>query len=112
MTCLLAGMLLTGSMLLVPVPVAADPSDGFIVSESLRRKSQGLPPRYAPPTTKSDKYQGNTYVTPRGSVLHRYKYKSPSGRTYKGTIKSLRADRIATKAGGNDRRNINQDDPS
>lgn len=78
--CLLAGILL-----LVPTDVTADP----IVSESLRRKYNGLPPRYTPPTTKSYKYRGNTYVTPRGSVLHRYKYKSPSGRKYKGTIKSL-----------------------
>ena len=85
----LAGVLLTGSMLLVPIHVAADPTDGFIVSESLRRKSQGLPPRYTPSTPKSHSYRGNTYVTPRGSVLHRYKYKSPSGRKYKGTIKSL-----------------------
>ena len=89
MTRFVTGVLLAGSMLLVPVHIAADPSDGFIVSESLRRKSQGLPPRYTPPTTKSYKYRGNTYVTPRGSVLHRYKYKNPSGRTYKGTIKSL-----------------------
>ena len=89
MTRFLAGMLLTGGILLMPVHVTADPSDRFIVSESLRRKSLGLPPRYTPPSTKSYKYRGNTYVTPRGSVLHRYKYKSPSGRKYKGTIKSL-----------------------
>ena len=78
--CLLAGILL-----LVPTDATADP----IVSESLRRRSQGLPPRYTPSTPKSYNYQGNTYVTPRGSVLHRYQYKSPSGRKYKGTIKSL-----------------------
>ncbi len=89
MTRFLAGMLLIGSVLLVPIHVVADPTDGYIVSESLRRRSQGLPPRYTPPSTKSYKYQGNTYTTPRGSTLHRYKYKSPSGRTYKGTIKSL-----------------------
>lgn len=77
--------LLAGSLLLVPIDATADP----IVSESLRRRSQGLPPRYTPSTPKSYGYRGNTYVTPRGSVLHRYKYKSPSGRKYKGTIKSL-----------------------
>lgn len=89
MTRFVTGVLLAGSLLLVPVHVAADPTGSFIVSESLRRKSQGLPPRYTPPTTKSYKYRGNTYVTPRGSTLHRYRYKSPTGRTYKGTIKSL-----------------------
>ncbi len=60
-----------------------------IVSESLRRKYEGLPKRYAPPSTKSYKYEGNTYTTKRGSSIHRYKYRSPSGRRYKGTIKSL-----------------------
>ncbi len=89
MTRFVTGVLLAGSLLLVPVHVAADPTDGFIVSESLRRKYNGLPSRYAPPTPKSYKYRSNTYVTPRGSVLHRYKYKSPSGRSYRGTIKSL-----------------------
>jgi len=77
--------LLAGSLLLVPTDTTADP----IVSESLRRRYQGLPQRYTLPSTKSYKYRGNTYVTPRGSVLHRYKYRSLSGRKYKGTIKSL-----------------------
>ena len=81
--------LLAGSLLLVPTDATADPTNGPIVSESLRRKYQGLPPRYTPSSTPRYKYRGNTYATPRGSVLHRYKYKSPSGRKYKGTIKSL-----------------------
>ena len=59
-----------------------------MVSESLRRKSEGLPNRYAPSTGRH-KYEGHTYTTPYGSSIHRYKYKSPSGRIYKGTIKSL-----------------------
>ena len=48
-----------------------------IISDSLRRKSQGLPPRYTPRTSKSYKHESYTYTTPRGSTLHRYKYKSP-----------------------------------
>lgn len=90
-------VLLVGSLLL-SLPHVADARCtgsgptfrcGPIVSESLRRKSQGLPPRYTPPSTRSYKYRSNTYVTPGGSVLHRYKYRSPSGQRYKGTIKSL-----------------------
>ena len=85
-------LMLAGSLLLaLPLGASAQSSSrsDFIVSESLRRQYNGLPPRYTPGTPKKYKYQGNTYVTPRGSVLHRYKYKSPSGRTYKGTIQSL-----------------------
>ena len=41
-----------------------------------------------------------TYTTPRGSTPHRYKYRSPSGRTYKGRIKSLRVDPTAIKDAG------------
>ena len=85
-------LMLAGSLLLALPPGASARSSsrsGFIVSESLRRQHNGLPPRYTPSTPKSYKYQGNIYVTPRGSVLHRYTYKSPSGRTSKGTIQSL-----------------------
>lgn len=60
-----------------------------IVSESLRRKYEGLPPRYAPMKPQRYKYEGKTYSTPSGASIYRYQYKSPSGRTYKGTIKSL-----------------------
>jgi len=92
-----------GVLLLAGTLLLALPTDSFArctgsgptfrcsptVSESLRRRSLGLPPKYSPSKPKSYKYQSNTYVTPQGSVLHRYKYKSPSGRKYKGTIKSL-----------------------
>ena len=60
-----------------------------IISDSLRRQSQGLSSRYTPRSSRSYKYKSYTYTTPRGSTLHRYRYKSPTGRTYKGTIKSL-----------------------
>ena len=90
-------VLLVGSMLLtLPTDTAArcyGSGQTFrcepIVSESLHRRSQGLPPRYTPRTSKSDKYKSSTYTTPRGSVLHRYRYKSPLGKKYKGTIKFL-----------------------
>ena len=92
---MVVSILVGGILLTLPTTAAARCSGSGptfrcdpIVSESLRRKSQGLS-TYTPSTPKSYKYRGNTYVTPRGSVLHRYKYKSPSGRSYKGTIKSL-----------------------
>ena len=60
-----------------------------IISESLRRKSLGLPNRYTPRSSGRYKYEGNTYSTRSGLSLHRYKYKSPSGRTYKGKIETF-----------------------
>ena len=91
------GLLLAGSLLLaLPSPVSArcygsgatfrcDP----IISDSLRRQSQGLPPRYAPKSSNRYRYEGNTYSTPSGLSIHRYKYKSPTGRTYKGKIETF-----------------------
>ncbi len=60
-----------------------------IISESLRRKSLGLPNRYAPRTSRPYSYTGRTYSTPSGLSRHSYKYKSPSGKTYKGTIETF-----------------------
>lgn len=60
-----------------------------IVSESLRRKAQGLPPRYAPTKPRHYKYEGKTYSTPSGAWTHRYTYKDGLGNTDKGTIESL-----------------------
>ena len=59
-----------------------------IVSESLRRKYEGLPPRYAPTKPQQYKSEGWTYSTPSGASIHRYKFKS-EGRTYRGTIKAF-----------------------
>lgn len=60
-----------------------------IVSESLRRKAQGLPSRCAPTKPRRYKYEGNTYSTPSGAFTHRYTYKDGIGNTDKGTIESL-----------------------
>lgn len=87
----IGGLMLAGSLLLaLPPPTEArcygsgatfrcDP----IISDSLRHKSQGLPPRYTPRSSRSYKYDGNTYSTQSGASIHRYKYKTPSG-TYRG----------------------------
>ena len=89
--------ILVGSILLTLPPTAvarcSGSGDNFrcdpIVSESLRRKAQGLPSRYVPTKPRRYKYEGNTYTTPSGASIHRYTYKSPSGRTSKGTMQSL-----------------------
>ena len=61
-----------------------------IVSESLRRRYNGLPPRYTTPSTpKKYQYEGRTYSAPSGALLHRYTHKDGLGNTYKGTIESL-----------------------
>ena len=60
-----------------------------IISESLRRKAQGLPPRHTPTKPRRYKYEGNTYSTPSGAWTHRYTYEDGLGNTYKGTIESL-----------------------
>ena len=60
-----------------------------IISDSLRRKSLGLPNRYAPRSSRPYSYKGRTYSTPSGMTMHRYKYKSPNGRTYKGKIETF-----------------------
>ena len=82
-------LLLTGSLLLAPAPITADPTDGFIVSESLRRRYNGLPPRYTPSTPKRYKYEGKTFTTPSGASTHRYKYSDGLGNTYKGKIETF-----------------------
>ena len=93
---MVVSILVGGILLTVPTTVAARCSGSGptfrcdpIVSESLRRKYEGLPPRYAPTKPRRYKYEGRTYTTPSGASIHRYKYKSPSGRRYKGTNKSL-----------------------
>ena len=60
-----------------------------IVSESLRRQAQGLPPHYTPTKPRRYKYEGKTYSTPSGAWTHRYTYKDGLGNTDKGTIESL-----------------------
>ena len=59
-----------------------------IMSDSLKRKSLGLPPRYTPRSSTRYKYEGNTYSTPSGASIHRYKYKGPGG-TYRGKTLTL-----------------------
>ena len=93
---MVVSILVGGILLTLPTNAAARCSGsgptfrcGPIVSESLRHKYEGLPPRYAPTKPQRYKYEGRTYTTPSGASSHRYKYKSPSGRRYKGTIKSL-----------------------
>ena len=88
-------MLAGGLLLALPATVSARCSGSGptfrcdpIISESLRRQSLDLPKRYTP--RKSYEYRGNTYRAPStGAMIHRYRYKSPAGRTYKGKIQSL-----------------------
>ena len=54
-----------------------------VISESLRRKSLGLPNRYAPRSSTRSRLEGNIYSTPSGASIHRFTYKGPSG-TYRG----------------------------
>ena len=94
--CMVVGIFVGGILLALPTTAVARCSGSGptfrcdpIVSESLRRKYEGLLPRYAPTKPQRYKSEGKTYSIPSGASIHRYKYKSPSGRTYKGTIKSL-----------------------
>ena len=91
----IALLLIVGAILTHPTTVSArcygsganfrcDP----IISESLRRKSLGLPNRYTPKSSGRYKYEGRTFSLPSGLSMHRYKYKS-GGRTYKGTIETF-----------------------
>ena len=54
-----------------------------IISDSLKRKSLGLPPRYTPRSSARSRLDGSVYSTPGGASIHRFKYKGPGG-TYKG----------------------------
>ena len=94
-----AGILVGGILLALPTTAVARCSGSGatfrcdpIVSESLRRRyeegKQRLQ-RVTPPTSRRYKYEGDTYTTPSGASIHRYKYKNPSGRRYQGTITSL-----------------------
>ena len=61
-----------------------------IVSDVLRRKSLGLPPRVTPRSERRYEYRGHTFTVPStGASVHRYTYKSPSGRTYRGKIETF-----------------------
>jgi len=90
---ILGAALFAGSLLLaLPSPADARCSGSGptfrcdpIMSESLKRKSLGLPPRYTPRSSTRYSYEGNTFTVPStGATFHRYRYKSPSGRTYRG----------------------------
>lgn len=93
---IVASLLVGGMLLTLPTAATARCSGSGatfrcdpIVSESLRRKALGLPPRYAPTKPRRYKYEGRTYSTPSGAWTHRYTYKDGLGDTYKGTIESL-----------------------
>ena len=61
-----------------------------IISESLRRKSLGLPNRYPPKSSPQYRYEGNTFTLPStGATVHRYTYKDGLGNTYKGEIETF-----------------------
>ena len=84
-----AALLLAGSLVLTPAFVAADPTDGFIVSESLRRKYEGLPNRYAPKPSTPYQFKSRSYTSPlTGYSRYNYKFKS-GGQTYKGRIETF-----------------------
>ena len=93
---MVASMLVGGILLSLPTNAVARCSGSGptfrcdpIVSESLRRKAQGLPPRYAPTKSRRSAYEGRTYSTPSGALTHRYTYKDGLGNTDKGMIESL-----------------------
>ena len=61
-----------------------------IMSDSLKRKSLGLPPRYTPRSSTRYKYEGNTFTVPStGASIHRYKFNDGLGNTYKGKIETF-----------------------
>ena len=58
-----------------------------IVSDVLRRRSLGLPPRVTPRSSHRYQYEGHTFTAPStGAMLHRYRYQDGHGKTYHGTI--------------------------
>ena len=87
---IIVGMLVGGVLLTFPAHVSAgDYGRDPIISDSLRRKSLGLPNRYAPKSSTRYRYEGNTLTSPSGSVTHRYKYRDGLGNTYKGKIETF-----------------------
>ena len=93
-----AFLLAGGLLFALPPPVTARCYDvgtltfrcDPIVSDSLRRQSQGLPSRYTPRSSSRYQYEGNTFTVPStGASIHRYRYKSPSGRMYTGKIETF-----------------------
>ena len=93
---MVVNILVGGILLTLPTTAVARCSgsgDNFrcdpIVSESLRRKYEGLPPRYTPTKPRRYTYEGKTSSTPSGASIHRYTYKDGRGNTAKGRIESL-----------------------
>ena len=89
-----AALALAGSILLALPPNVSARCAGSGATfrcdpDSLLRKSQGLPPRVTPRSSYSYEYEGNTFSLPGGASVHRYTYKSPSGRTYHGKVETF-----------------------
>ena len=94
----LAVLLLAGGVLLLLPPSVSARCYGTgvtfrcdpVISESLRRKSLGLPPRYTPRSAPRYRYEGSTFTLPStGATVHRYKFKDGRGNTYRGKIETF-----------------------
>lgn len=94
----LAVLLLAGGVLLLLSPSVSARCYGTgvtfrcapVISESLRRKSLGLPSRYTPRSTTRYRYEGNTFtLSDTGAPVHRYKFKDGCGNTCRGKIETF-----------------------